>query len=124
MPFSSSTSCTTAPFELIHCDVWGPYKTSTADGCKYFLTVVDDNSRAIWTILLLTKHVTKSLQDFYVYVSNQFKTSIKCIRSDNGGEFVNAELSSFLIDHGVIHQTTCPYTPNKMGELKGDTEHY
>lgn len=66
LSFLSSTSCASAPFELIHCDAWGPYRTPTTDGCIYFLTIVDDNSRAIWTILIpIKQHVTKSLQDCY-----------------------------------------------------------
>lgn len=86
---------------------------------KYFLTIIDDHSRAIWTILIPTKqHVIHSLQEFYAYVQNQFHVSIKCIRSDNGGEFVNSELSNFLAKHGIIHQTTCPYTPQQNGRVE------
>lgn len=40
LPFSSSTSNAQAAFDLIHCDVWSPYKTPTTDGCKFFLTIV------------------------------------------------------------------------------------
>ena len=31
-------------FELIHCDVWGPYSISSSCGASYFLTIVDDCS--------------------------------------------------------------------------------
>lgn len=118
-PFSSSSSYTIAPFDLVHCDVWSPYRTLTVDGCRYFLTLVDDNSRAIWTVLLPTKqHVILSLQEFYAYVSVQFKTSIKCFRSDNGGEFLNYTLSSFFTSHGILHQTTSSYTPQQNGRVE------
>ncbi|KAH0762701.1 hypothetical protein KY290_018774 [Solanum tuberosum] len=33
-------------FELIHVDTWGPYKSPTYNGFKYFLTIVDDFSIA------------------------------------------------------------------------------
>lgn len=46
LPFSSSTNCTHDMFELIHCDLWGPYRTTTRNGCQYFITVVDDFSRS------------------------------------------------------------------------------
>lgn len=69
LPFSSSSLCAIAPFDLVHCDVWGPYRTPTINGCCYFFTLIDENSRAIWTVLLPTKqHVIQSLQDSYVYV--------------------------------------------------------
>lgn len=32
-------------FELIHCDLWGPYKHKTYTSCAYFLTIVNDYSK-------------------------------------------------------------------------------
>ncbi|KAK4384958.1 Retrovirus-related Pol polyprotein from transposon RE1 [Sesamum angolense] len=55
LPFSTCEIHSKNPFELIHVDLWGPYKTPTLDGCNYFLTVVDDFSRATWTFLLRYK---------------------------------------------------------------------
>jgi hypothetical protein len=44
LPFSSSTSYSVKPFDLVHYDVWGPVIESF-DGYKYFVTFVDDFSR-------------------------------------------------------------------------------
>jgi hypothetical protein len=33
--------------DLIHLDLWGPYRVTSREGYKYFLTVVDDYSRAV-----------------------------------------------------------------------------
>ncbi|GJU86030.1 ribonuclease H-like domain-containing protein [Tanacetum coccineum] len=33
--------------DIIHYDVWGPYRVVTKDGNIYFLTLVDDFSRAV-----------------------------------------------------------------------------
>ena len=33
-------------FHLLHLDLWGPYHVQSSSGCKYFLTVVNDHSRA------------------------------------------------------------------------------
>ncbi|XP_076931937.1 uncharacterized protein LOC143597278 [Bidens hawaiensis] len=49
LPFPHSHRSSTAIFDLIHIDVWGPYHTSTYSGYKYFLTIVDDFSRTTWT---------------------------------------------------------------------------
>ena len=35
--------------------------------------------------------------------------------SDNCGKYVNSGLRAFLDHHGIIHQTTCPYTPQQNG---------
>ncbi|XP_047266243.1 uncharacterized protein LOC107873996 [Capsicum annuum] len=60
-------------FDLIHVDVWGPYKVATFDGNKYFLTVVDDFTRMKWLFLLKSKaDVCVSLQHFLYFVKTQF----------------------------------------------------
>ena len=38
--------------ELIHCDIWGPYRAPSSTGAQYFLTIVDDASRATWVYLM------------------------------------------------------------------------
>lgn len=42
---------TKSAFDLIHVDTWGPYKSTTYDEFRYFLTIVDDFSRVTWTYL-------------------------------------------------------------------------
>ncbi|GKB99844.1 ribonuclease H-like domain-containing protein [Tanacetum coccineum] len=34
--------------DLVHLDLWGPYKVTTSEGFRYFFTVVDDYTRAVW----------------------------------------------------------------------------
>jgi hypothetical protein len=41
LPFNSSVSSSTCPFELLHCDVWTSPITSTS-GFKYYLILLDD----------------------------------------------------------------------------------
>ena len=74
-----------APFDILHADLWGPFSTISTLGHKYFLTLVDDYTRFTWVIFLKTKDQTKtSLIQFVALIENQFKTSLKCLRSDNG----------------------------------------
>ena len=51
--FPSVNNVSDKPFDLIHCDIWGPYKHSTYDNNCYFLTIVDDCSRFTWIFLLI-----------------------------------------------------------------------
>lgn len=53
------------------------------------------------------------LKDFIALVENQFNTTVKIIRKYNGKEFVNRYCSSYLANKGILHQTTCPYTPSQ-----------
>ena len=59
--FNESINKTSKCFELIHVDVWGPYRVPASCGATYFLTVVDDFSRALWTYLLLAKSEVKKV---------------------------------------------------------------
>ena len=87
-PFPKSTSVSLSCFDLIHADIWGPYSTPSLNGSRYFHTLVDDHSRCTWVYLMKHKSDTSSLvQSFFHMILNQFKVSIKVIRTDNGLEF-------------------------------------
>ncbi|CAH9142335.1 unnamed protein product, partial [Cuscuta epithymum] len=55
LPFPVSIIKTTCCFELIHCDIWGGYKCDSITGARYFLTIVDDFTRAVWVYLIKNK---------------------------------------------------------------------
>jgi len=46
-PFPLSDHKTFQLGELVHLDVWGPYRVTRREGHKYFLTIVDDYSRSV-----------------------------------------------------------------------------
>ncbi|GJV64231.1 ribonuclease H-like domain-containing protein [Tanacetum coccineum] len=41
--------------QIVHLDVWGPYNVQSREGFKYFSTVVDDFTRAVWVFSLRGK---------------------------------------------------------------------
>jgi histone deacetylase 1/2 len=88
LSFSSSSSFTTLPFQLIHCDLWtSPIPSFT--GYKYYLIILDDYSHYSWVFPLRNKSDTAStLERFFVYIRTQFHTIIKCLQCDNGGSFL------------------------------------
>ena len=43
------------PFDLIHVDIWRAIHVPTMSGHRYFLTIVDDSTRASWAYLLHSK---------------------------------------------------------------------
>ena len=50
-------------------------------------------------------------QEFKALVENESNKKIKTLRTDNGGEYVNANLENYFIKKGIIHQRTVPYLP-------------
>ncbi|GJU03256.1 ribonuclease H-like domain-containing protein [Tanacetum coccineum] len=54
-PFLLSEHKSVMLAELVHLDLWGPYMVVSKEGYRYFLTIVDDFTRAVWVYLLKTK---------------------------------------------------------------------
>jgi hypothetical protein len=66
------------------------------------------------------KSVFKS---FYMEVKNQFDTCIKIFRSDNACEYFHSLLSQFLDDHGIIHLSSCAWSPQQNGVAECKIRH-
>ncbi|PKU79088.1 Retrovirus-related Pol polyprotein from transposon TNT 1-94 [Dendrobium catenatum] len=115
LPFSASNHVTT-PLQLIHTDVWGPAPSTSRDGYKYYLIFIDDCTRFCWLYLMTTKdEVFSKIQQFTKMLQHQFTNSFKILRSDGGGEYTSTALRSFLTQTGIIHQFSCPHTPEQNG---------
>ncbi|XP_010412622.1 PREDICTED: uncharacterized protein LOC104698950 [Camelina sativa] len=50
--FHTSDNKSDGVFDMIHVDLWGPYRRPTLCNSYYFLTIVDDFSRGVWVYLL------------------------------------------------------------------------
>ncbi|KAL4346996.1 hypothetical protein GQ457_17G018750 [Hibiscus cannabinus] len=124
LPFSLSTTSTSKPFELVHLDLWGPYRVSTHSGHMFFLTIVDDFTRMTWVYLLKLKSDTViHLKTFCTYVHTQYSAIVKTVRSDNGTEFFNSACSDFFKSHGIVHQSSCVSTPQQNGVAERKHRH-
>lgn len=124
LSFPISESVSIAPFDLMHIDEWGPAPVPSVQGFRYYLLIIDDYSRFSWLFPLHYKSDVKTtLTHFKAYVGNQFKTTVKTVRSDNGGEFINNYLSHLFLLAGIIHQTSCPHTPEQNGVVERKHRH-
>ena len=56
-------------------------------------------------------------------VCTQFNTKIKVLRSDNGTEYFNSNMSQFLAKHGLVHQSSCVDTPQQNGISERKNRH-
>lgn len=101
--------------ELVHSDVCGPMKVRSRGGALYFVTFIDDCSRKLWVYVLKTKdQVLDAFKEFHVLVERQTGKKLKCIRSDNGGEY-RGPFDMYCKQQGIRHQTTPPKTPQLNG---------
>jgi len=121
LSFPHSTSTSTQPFDLIHCDIWGPFFIKSLTGSSYFLTIVDDHTRFTWIHLLENKSQTRThIQAFFNLVETQFNAKIKILRSDNGAKF---NMNYFYATKGVIHQLSCVETPQQNSTVERKHQH-
>lgn len=99
-------------FYLLHMDLWGPYRVKFIQGTSYFLTVVDDHIRTTWTFLFIDKtQVSNIILTLLNLIQNLFYTFVKFIRYDNNSIFINSKCGHLFKKRGIIHQKTCPYSP-------------
>ncbi|CAI7904343.1 unnamed protein product [Closterium sp. NIES-54] len=116
-PFSSGTGPAKAPLALVHMDVVGPTRAPSLSGSRYFLTIVDDHTRAVWVYPLKTKGevVAAVLKEWMPRAQRESGHKVKVIRTNNGGEFIGADFGSVLKKKGIQHQLTVPYNPQQNG---------
>ena len=109
-------------FELVHCDLWGPYRIAYTCGAFYFLKIVDNYSRVVWVYLLVDKReVLTMLHNFFALLERQFHKQVKIFKSDNGTEFTC--MRRYFLDRGIIFQTSCTGTPQQNGRVERKHKH-
>ncbi|CAI7839763.1 unnamed protein product [Closterium sp. NIES-53] len=88
-----------------------------AAGAEYFLTIVDVYTRMTWVYVLSKKSdVAETVKtDWLPMVERQQDRLVKAIRTDRGGEFLRKEFGLWLIENGIRHSLTMPYSPAMNG---------
>ena len=100
-----------SPSSVIHSDIWDPSRVSSM-GYKYFVTFIDEFSRCTWVFLMKERsEIFSILTSFVNEIKTQFGKTIKILRSDNAKEYFSSAISSFLSVQGILHQSSCPHTP-------------
>ncbi len=103
-----------AALELVHTDLAGPIDPEGKDGFKYALAFTDDYSGAVFVYFLKAKSETAKATEKFIADTAPYG-SIKCVRSDNGTEFMAKEFQSLLSKNGIRHETSAPYSPHQNG---------
>ena len=122
LPTHLSFSCASKPLELVHTDIWGPASIKATSSAKYFILFLDDYSQYTWFYPLHTKdQALPTFKQFKLQVENQFDARIKCMQSDNGGEF--RCFMTFLHQSGILHRFSCPYNLAQNGRVEKKHRH-
>ncbi|PKU70959.1 Retrovirus-related Pol polyprotein from transposon TNT 1-94 [Dendrobium catenatum] len=124
LQFPVSNSRSHVLLELLHSDVWGPAPITSYQGYKYYLLLLDDYSRFTWVFPIKSKcEVADTFIMFHTMIEKQFPYKVKQLRSDGGSEYINKTLQNYLQKHGIVHQISCPYTPEQNGTAERKHRH-
>ncbi|WCJ40143.1 Transposon Ty2-LR1 Gag-Pol polyprotein [Euphorbia peplus] len=114
--FGTAIHNTKGILDYVHSDVWGPSKNVSLGGKSYYVTFVDDFSRRVWVYTMKSKD--KVLEVFLIWkkmVGTQTGRKIKCLRSDNGGEYRSDPFLKVCRDEGIVRHFTVRHTPQQNG---------
>ena len=68
---------------------------------------------------IFTKSKSEVFSKFVLFngiIETHFSSKIKTFRFDGGGEYTSSAFKSYLLQHCIIHQISCPYTQNGLVE--------
>lgn len=114
--FPQQSQRQTTTLELVHTDVCGPMRVPSAGKSTYFVEYIDDHTRWCEVRFIKSKsEVLQVTQEVVALWERQKQGKIRCIQSDNGTEYTNAEFEKFLKENGIRRRLTVPYTPEQNG---------
>jgi hypothetical protein len=102
--------------DLVHTYVWGLAQVSSLGVSCYYVTFIVDATRKTWVYCIRQKYDV-----FYIFkkwkslVENETGKRLKCLRSNNGGEYYNKEFNDYCSYHGIRRENTVPGTPKENG---------
>ncbi|CAI7865171.1 unnamed protein product [Closterium sp. NIES-53] len=106
---------TTAPLQTLHMDVWGPARVSGQGHRRYFLLVVDDNTRYTTVFPLRSKGEVVDvlipwIRTVRLQLRERFCEDLPVLRlhSDRGGEFSSNLLQDFCHGEGILQSFMLP----------------
>jgi hypothetical protein len=100
----------------VYADLWGPSPVPLLGGRRYNVMFTDDYSCFTCLTLLCTKDKTfNTYKAFAAWTDMQCGIKIKCLHTDQGGEFLSREFTGFLCKQGTEQCLMMHDTPQHNG---------
>ena len=100
--------------ELVHTDLWGPSPIATLGGSRYYITFIDDLGRKVCVYFLKNKSdVFETFKKWKAMVETKTSLKVKCLRSNNGGEYIDGGFNEYYAAHEIRMEKTILETPQQ-----------
>ena len=97
-------------------DMWGKSPVKSLTGEEYYVSFIDVTMRfSLITFLKQKSDILTAFKDYCVFIKTQIGNKIKCLRSDNGGEYINEEFKTYCKEHSIYIEYTAPHLPHQNG---------
>jgi len=121
LPFENQRNRANDLLDIVHTDLNGPHNTTGNNGENYFLTFIDDYSKAARVYTLKSKtEVYECFVEYINTVENITSKKIKKLRCDNGKEYINKDIFRLAREKGIVIDPCPPY----VHQLNGTAERY
>lgn len=95
-------------------DLCGPISPTSRGGNLYFLKIINGFSKYCFIYPMCRKSDTFCLFTTFMNMAENISgCKVHSIVSSNGGEFINANFIKLVMNKGIQHLTTAPYSPQQ-----------
>ena len=111
----------TRRYQMVSSDLKGPFLIPSSENFRYYITFNCLYSTWTWVSFLKSKSAEEVINAFQRFVADaQADTHerLAILLTDGGKEYVNELMSTFLLQKGIKHQRTVPYSPQQNGQAE------
>lgn len=101
--------------DIIHSDVCGPMRVLSNGKARYFAIFIDSSRWCEVRFLRNKNDVLKEFKNFRALMERQPGVKVKCLQTDNGGEYVSARFDETLKKLRVRRRLTAAHNPEQNG---------
>lgn len=118
---NKSSSKARKPGHTLHMDTAGPSDVPSLGNSKYTVLCKDESSAYRLIDFVKSKdEIPSVVKKFISRATLETGNEVLKLVTDNGSEFCNTTVKSFLESRGILHHKSAPYTPMQNGYIERD----
>ena len=97
-------------------NLWGPSPVASLGGSRYYITFIDNCNIKVLIYFLKNKfEIFNTFKIWKAKVEIEIGLKLKCLRFDNGGEYIDGGFKEYCATNGIMMEKTIPRTPYQNG---------